>query len=242
MKNYTVKSSYQNIVTKVFNSETQSINFGDNINAANTINTWVESKTNQKIKNLIDSRSLNSGTRMILVNAIYFKGLWQYKFDPKQTTNGSFYVNETKTINVNYMKLMQTSLLYGYFPDLAAEAIELPYSNSTMSMMIILPYEKNGIAKLEASLNNVDILQLSKNMSQQVMNVEVPKFNAVFDTKLSNQFKEVNIKCIMFLILAKSLDYFSWEWKKCSLQMLSSTSWWTLKEHSMSTKFFTRFT
>lgn len=73
MQNYVIAPQYKKDAVDIFNSELQSLNFALSDASAKTINEWVESKTNEKIKDLITSDSLSGDTRMVLVNAIYFK-------------------------------------------------------------------------------------------------------------------------------------------------------------------------
>lgn len=201
MNNFSVKKSFQDISTKIFNSEAQSLDFADGVNAAKTINGWVEDKTNNKIKDLIGADSLDADTRMVLVNAIYFKGTWTYEFDKTKTFKGPFYVNDQDTVDVDFMKIKK-HFAYGQFPELSASAIELPYKGSDISMFIILPDSKTGLADLESKLHTIDIQELSKKMYKQEVNVELPKFKIEFDIELNEPLKKVRFTLNMKIIHA----------------------------------------
>lgn len=190
MNNYSVKKSFQDVATKSFNSEAQSVDFSNGAVAAKTINDWVEGKTNNKIKDLISADSLDADTRMVLVNAIYFKGFWTYQFDPKQTFKGPFYLNDQDTVDVDFMKIKK-HFKYGVFEDLDSSAIELPYKDSDISMFIILPNNRTGLAALESKLHTIDLSELSKKMYSQEVNVEIPKFKIEFDIELNDPLKKV---------------------------------------------------
>lgn len=95
---YTIRPTFNQIATNNFYSTAQNLNFALNVDAANTINAWVESQTNNTIKNLIPATALNADTRMVLVNAIYFKGNWEKQFNPDHTYPQDFYTN-SQTIN-----------------------------------------------------------------------------------------------------------------------------------------------
>lgn len=86
-----------------FYSESESLNFGKSAESAETINKWVEDKTNNKIKDLIASDALGADTRMVLVNAIYFKGFWQHQFLKERTAKEPFYTSETEQVSVDMM-------------------------------------------------------------------------------------------------------------------------------------------
>lgn len=191
MKDYTVKPSFNDVATKSFASEAQSLDFAENVQSAATINGWVEDNTNNKIKDLIKADSLDADTRMVLVNAIYFKGFWTYQFDPKNTFKAPFYLNEKDTVDVDFMKIKK-HFKYGSLQDLDATAIELPYKDSDISMLIILPNSKTGLSALEGKLNTIDLSEISSKLYSQEVNVEIPKFKIEFDITLNDPLKKVS--------------------------------------------------
>ena len=102
---YTIKPNFSDIAKKSFNSDAQKVYFSSKQLAARTINKWVEDQTNNKIKNLISPNSLNRDTRMVLVNAIYFKGIWEKKFVPERTGNKEFHLDAKNSIVVDMMEI-----------------------------------------------------------------------------------------------------------------------------------------
>lgn len=192
MENYSIKRTFQNIATNSFKSEAQSLNFAANQQAASTINGWVEDHTNNKIKDLISADSLNSDTRMVLVNAIYFKGFWQHQFDKQQTFKAPFFLNEKDSVDVDFMRIKK-HFNYGVFDELDATALELPYKDSDITMMIILPNKRGGLAALENKLGTINFSDMSNKMYSQEVNVEIPKFKIEFDIKLNEPLKKVKL-------------------------------------------------
>ena len=67
------------------------------------INDWVETQTNKKIQDLIAPGSFSKSTKLVLVNALYFKGDWQFKFDKEITRKGDFHVSKTKNVQADLM-------------------------------------------------------------------------------------------------------------------------------------------
>lgn len=190
MKNYSVKRTFNEVASKSFASEAQSLDFAQSAQSAGTINGWVEDNTNNKIKDLIKSSDLDGDTRMVLVNAIYFKGFWTYQFDPKSTFKAPFYLNEQDTVQVDFMKVKK-HFKYGNVPSLDATAIELPYKDSDVSMLIILPNSRTGLSALEAKLHTIDFSEITKKMREQEVNVEIPKFKIEFDIELNEPLSKV---------------------------------------------------
>lgn len=101
-----VNPAFNELAAKSFSSEAQTVNFVEGQATADTINKWVEGQTNNKIQNLISADSLDANTRVVLVNAIYFKGFWQHQFDPIRTVKGAdFWISEDKAVPVDMMKI-----------------------------------------------------------------------------------------------------------------------------------------
>ena len=95
--------SYIKSTQKYFLAEPVGMDFGQAVQSASAINQWVKEQTNQKIQDLIGPESISSMTKLILVNAIYFKGDWNVKFDKSKTRKGDFHVSPTKTIQTDMM-------------------------------------------------------------------------------------------------------------------------------------------
>lgn len=188
---YSIKPKFNEVATKSFSSEAQQMDFSKNVESAKTINDWVEGKTNNKIKDLIKSDTLDADTRMVLVNAIYFKGFWTYQFNKDNTFKGDFFLNDKDVVQVDYMKI-KNHFKYGALPDYDATAIELPYKDSDISMMIILPNTKTGLSALEAKLNQINFSEVSQSLYSQEVNVEIPKFKIEFDIELNDPLKKVS--------------------------------------------------
>ena len=153
--------------------------------ARKEVNGWVEEKTKQKIKDLIPGGVFNSLTRLTLVNAIYFQGFWQNRFETWRTSPEQFFVSKDEKVDVRMMHLTEK---FNYIRDgggLACQVLELPYQGKDLSMLIFLPHDINGLAKLEESLTHEKLQKAFKSVSQsqpQEVQVSLPRF------KLTQQF------------------------------------------------------
>lgn len=114
MEGYTVKPTFDEIARKNFHSESETLDFAKATDSARSINSWVEEKTNNKIKDLIKPDALGSDTRMVLVNAIYFKGFWENQFIKRRTKKDKFYISETDTVDVDMMFVKVDFLFFNY--------------------------------------------------------------------------------------------------------------------------------
>jgi serpin B len=147
-----------------------------------TINSFIEEQTNNKIKDLLPQGSVNSMTRLVLTNAIYFKGTWEWEFDKSDTTEQDFKItpSNVKQVSMMYMKNDKARFNYTETDDL--QILELPYKGNDISMLILLP--KGNLESIESSLNAEKLTELKNQMKEEKLTgIYLPKFE--FDTKYS---------------------------------------------------------
>ena len=96
--NYFIKSTQD-----FFLAEPVAMNFGHSEQSRMAINQWVEEQTDKKIQDLIAPGSISALTKLVLVNAIFFKGDWHVKFDKEKTRKRNFHVSKTKTVQADMM-------------------------------------------------------------------------------------------------------------------------------------------
>lgn len=141
---------FLNLTERYYNAPLQQLDFiNATENARLTINSWVEQKTQNKIQNLLPEGTVDSLTRLVLTNAIYFKGNWLVPFDESQTQNQPFYLSSGETIEVPMMHQME---YWNYAHLDGLQVLELPYQGETLSMVILVPEEPDGLAALEQQL------------------------------------------------------------------------------------------
>jgi len=157
----------------------------DSDGAAATINSWVAEKTNDKVTEIVPASAINSLTRLILVNAVYFKGDWQKKFDVADTKDQEFHVSQSETTRVKMM-FSKAKFYYGEDRDLKCQVIELPYTGDTLSMFILLPDQSAiSLSELEKNLTSADLMNVTEKfrMMFQEVHLWLPKFK--LDEQLS---------------------------------------------------------
>ena len=153
------------------------------------INAWVYDETQEKIKDLLPDGSLNPDTRMVLVNAIYFKADWLSQFDAGDTYDSPFNLLDGTDVTV---KMMNQGMLVAYTRGDGFQAVELPYAGDTAAMDIIVPDEGNFDA-FEASLNS-DLLNKTLNGLQSTsMMLSLPKFTFESSFSLSDALKSMGM-------------------------------------------------
>lgn len=204
---YQIQQAFRDVAVKQFKSGIESLNFAEAVAAAQTINSFVESKTNNKIKDLISADALGVDTRLVLVNAIYFKGNWEQKFPIERTSPGDFYVDETKTVTVDYMR-NEDDYRFAELSELDACALEIKYAKSNISFVVVLPNGRTGLPALEASLKNYDLSKITSQMYKQKVDVTLPKFKIEYEIELNDVLKKVGIRMAMAVIQTE-INYLS---------------------------------
>ncbi len=144
-----------------------------------TINSFIEEQTNNKIKDLIPQGVLNSMTRMVLTNAIYFKGTWEWEFDKSDTEDRDFKITPNNVVKTPMMYMDPDKARFNYVDTGDLQILELPYKGEEISMLILLPTEDLG------SLGEIKLSDLNEWKSEmqetKLDTIYFPKFE--FDTK-----------------------------------------------------------
>ncbi|MGB9721867.1 MAG: serpin family protein [bacterium] len=175
-KDYTLLQKYLKTIEKYYDGYAKNVDFiGATEQARQTINKWVEGKTNDKIKDLFPPGSLNSNSRLVITNAIYFKGTWVKQFDKKLTTEDDFWTTETKSVKVPMMRRTDPEAVYNYAETENLQILELPYEGDDLSMIVVLPNEKN-LALIEKDLSIEKFEQWKALLSPVRVEVYLPRF------------------------------------------------------------------
>ena len=147
-----------------------------------TINQWVEQKTDNKIKNLLQPGVLTPDTQLVLTNAIYFKGDWQKPFYKDATEDGDFHLTPAQNVKT---PLMHHGGEYNYFDGGTFQALEIPYKSGDLSMIVFLPKDLSGLSALEQSLTASNTQQwLSQLRPASEVILTFPKFKLTQQVEL----------------------------------------------------------
>ena len=142
---------YLSLVERNYGAGLQRVDYRSDSEAARLkINAWVESKTNDKIRNLLSPINVTPKTRSVLVNTIYFKADWADPFDEEDTREGDFTLASGKTIK---RKLMHEQGGFAYAEGGGVKMLAMPYRGGETEMVVFLPDKANGLPALERSLD-----------------------------------------------------------------------------------------
>ena len=132
-------------------------------------------------------------TRIVLVNAVYFKGVWNQKFDPRFTNQADFYVTPDKTVKVPMMFQRGTFRVseYSKFQKFKCSMIELPYEGKKVVMQLILPNKNVDISEIEGKLDNL-ASSFAESSSEMSAMVRLPKFKIAQEIDLKEPLTGLN--------------------------------------------------
>lgn len=176
-----VQPEFLELIASHYEGQMELVDFRFGAEAARAeINRWVEDKTRQKIRDLIPSGSLSADTRLVLVNAVYFKGTWVLQFDKTGTRDEPFFREEGEKVQVPLMHQQRERVRYmktgGY------QAVELIYMGGDLSMLVLLPDRKDGLRDLEKKLSARMLHDCVARMQIREVKLFLPRFKITWGT------------------------------------------------------------
>uniref|UniRef100_A0A8C7BFQ0 Serpin family B member 13 n=1 Tax=Neovison vison TaxID=452646 RepID=A0A8C7BFQ0_NEOVI len=177
-KTYLFLQKYLDYVEKYCHASLEPVDF---VNAADEtrkkINSWVESQTNEKIKDLFPDGSLNSFTKLVLVNIVYFKGQWDREFKKENTKEEEFWLNKSTSKSVPMMTQCH-SFSFTFLEDLQAQILGIPYKNNDLSMFVLLPNDIDGLDKIIDQITPEKLIEWTSpgHMKERTVILHLPRF------------------------------------------------------------------
>lgn len=174
-KDHALLKEFMEVTRKYYAAKASNLDFVKATEASRqTINRWVEEQTKGKIRELLQNENVTTLTKLILTNAIYFKGTWQRQFDKKKTKDDDFTTDTGKTVRVPMMRMLGEEF---YYVDAGSlQALELPYKGGELSMLILLPKLGSSIKELETSISVKMLSRLRGALVKEEVHTYIPKF------------------------------------------------------------------
>lgn len=175
-QDYPVLESYISAIERYYGGKAANLDFiGKTEESRQTINRFIEEQTNGKIKDLIPQGYLNPMIRLVLTNAIYFKGTWKWEFDKSETREEDFKITPTQVVKVPMMCMKPENATFKYADLEELQVLELPYKGEEISMLILLP--KGSLESVEDSLTIEKLNELMRQMQETKLDeIYLPKF------------------------------------------------------------------
>jgi serpin B len=198
-KDYQILSDYIETVEKFYAGEANNVDFIHAPEGARrTINAWVEKKTNDKIKNLFSRNSVDESTRLVLANAVYFKGDWAKQFKRSETRNEDFRVSQSQKVKAPLMRRTDDEAEFNYAETEESQILEMPYEGEEISMLVLLP-KNYDLKSLEKSLTVENLNQWRRELTKQRVDVYLPKFTFTSKYSLNENLKELGMSSAFLL-------------------------------------------
>ncbi|MBD3225633.1 MAG: serpin family protein [Caldithrix sp.] len=187
-QNFSVKRSFLDINAKYFNARISPLDFALPA-AVGTINQWASDHTHGKIEQILTA--IPAETVMYLLNAIYFKGTWVYRFDERFTNEQPFFPDSTSKIPCDMMQITQQ---LPYLERSRLQMIDLPYGNGHYVMTLILPKYPLHVNTFIGQFNNQNIMNWFNQLSEDSVTLKFPKFKIQYDRSLKDVLMALGIR------------------------------------------------
>ncbi|XP_055379443.1 uncharacterized protein LOC129610765 [Condylostylus longicornis] len=195
-KNYSIAPTFQDIITRFYSAEIESIEFNENsLIAANSINDWVARKTEGKIQNLVKTGDLNELTRLLLLNVVHFKGEWLKKFDKDKTKKEDFVSEPGEIIKLDMMHGL-IEFKSANHKELNIKVAELYFQETDISLIILLPSSSEiSLKQIEDKLTRLLLKDLvfNKTGRKETRHIIMPKFKIESEIDMEQVFKNMGM-------------------------------------------------
>lgn len=184
---FTVLQEFVTTNQQYYDAQVSSLDF-DDAGAPGIINNWVSDKTHDKIKKIVEE--INPQTVIYLINAIYFKGIWQTEFKKENTSDGPFYLYGGDPVTVPVMK--QTTALR-YTTNEVFSMAELPYGQGNFSMLVMLPQTGLSADNIVSELTPGNWDTWMGQLTERNVDLELPKFTFEYKNELKNELEAMGM-------------------------------------------------
>lgn len=185
--NFSVEQDFITTNQNYYSAEVSALDFSSS-SALQTINNWVADNTNDKIDKIIDQ--ISSDQVMFLLNAIYFKGVWQSEFEKKNTEEKEFYLENGSSVSTDFMK--QTNGV-AYSSNNLFSAIQMDYGQGNYNMVVLLPNENKTLQDIIENLNSENWETWKENFYERNVDIEFPKFKFEYEAKLNDALADMGM-------------------------------------------------
>ncbi|MBR9998832.1 MAG: serpin family protein [Cyclobacteriaceae bacterium] len=184
----TVKEAFKDAVQIHYDAEVAGLDFSLP-SAKDEINGWVSGKTEGLIRDLIDG--IPADAVMYLINAIYFKADWQYKFDKSLTDLSSFYLEDGNMTEIEMMTSDGAEI--NYFSNDYLRLVDIPYGNGQYSMILLVPVPEHSLEEITGSLDNASFTQWISSTTPGKSRLTMPKFRIKYKTLLNDDLSNMGM-------------------------------------------------
>ncbi|HNR88331.1 MAG TPA: serpin family protein [Spirochaetota bacterium] len=190
-KGLEVKKQFLTSAERSYKARADQLDFSGNAESSRReINEWISKKTAGRIAGLLPPGSVSPATSLVLANALYFLGNWEYPFDPKKTHTGKFIIGKKRQVPA---VMMRGKMLCRFLETPQAHIASLPYKGGALSLVVFLPSAKLGIEKFEKGLTAQMMSQWLSRLQRREMEITIPRFTIAASSRLNETLKKMGM-------------------------------------------------
>lgn len=190
-ENYHFEEDYLNTLALNYGAGVRLLDFmREPESSRQTINKWVENETEQKIKDLIPKGAIDSLTRAVLTNAIYFNASWRLPFEESNTVDGIFTLLNGDETEVKMMGQTET---FKYAEGSDYQAVELPYQGNNNTAMLIISPDRSQFEEFESNLDTKMLDEIVEKLEDKSVSLKMPRFEYEADLNLTKTLKQMGM-------------------------------------------------
>ncbi len=189
-KDFPINPDFRTVCESFYDASAASLDFiGDPTGAAAEINSWVDKNTHHRIQVLV--AGIRPDNRLMLTDAVYFKGRWSSQFKKAQTRPRPFHLLGGDS---RQTAMMDQSGDYSYLENQDFQAIRIPYGNKRYAMYVFLPRKVAGLPDFLRSLDETHWIQWTGQFRQRSGEIVIPKFETTYSKQLNDALKEMGMR------------------------------------------------
>ena len=189
---YQLEPAFAEGTSQQFGAPVRSLDFiGASEESRRTINSAMADQTDQQIREILPAGSVNPQTSLVLTNAVYFVGRWLSPFEPRDTVPRDFFVNGQVARKVPTMSQTEQ---FTYTAGDGVQVLELAYEGNAVSMLLVLPDERNGLQKVEEGLTAERLQRWLSRLRATAVEVQLPRFELQTATELKQPLSQLGLK------------------------------------------------
>ena len=185
---YQLQAPFVQANQQYFGATVQPVNFAS-ATAKDLINGWVNTQTRGKIPTIVDATTPSDV--LYLLNALYFKGTWTYRFDPQDTRPGPFYGDNGTTVSKDFMSLKTGR--YHRYRDAQQLVVDLPYGNRRFSMALVVPQGQSTLASVAGRLSRSQLNTWLTAADSTGQELRLPKFRLEYEKSLNGVLTQLGM-------------------------------------------------
>ncbi|KAH8371667.1 hypothetical protein KR093_008407 [Drosophila rubida] len=194
-----LQADFSSQALEFFNVKPDTLSFVDGQSAMQHVNKWLQKHTFQTIRDLFTPAIFTPEASVVLVNSIYFRAKWAKRFAPQHTLLDDFWINDSQRMQLPMMRQVG-KFRYGQSRKLKSRIVQLPFDESDLNMLLLVPFDIAGLPELEAKLQQVDLNVVAQKSVMHDCEVILPKFKLESDVDLKVPLQKVRLTLTLCLI------------------------------------------